>query len=234
MQLLSILIPVYNELPTVEELLSRVRGVELPANLAREIVMVDDGSTDGTVELLERLAAELSPEVKLILHEKNQGKGAALRTALTAAEGDILLIQDADLEYHPRDYPALLAPILEGEADVVYGSRFHGGAQRVLFFWHYLGNRALTFLSNLMSDLNLSDMETCYKVMRREAVEGMKLSSDRFGIEPELTAKLAKRKLRIYEVPVSYYGRTYAEGKKIGWRDGIAAVWAILRYNLLP
>jgi len=231
---LSIIIPVFNEVATVEELLLRVRRAELPDGLERQIILVDDGSTDGTVELLERLTAEDGVDVSLFRHGENQGKGAALRTGFAAADGDILLIQDADLEYHPRDYPALLAPILDGEADVVYGSRFHGGAQRVLFFWHYMGNRALTFLSNLLSDLNLSDMETCYKVMRREAIEGMTLSSDRFGIEPELTAKLAKRKLRIYEVPVSYYGRTYAEGKKIGWRDGFAAVWAIVRYNLFP
>jgi glycosyltransferase involved in cell wall biosynthesis len=231
---LSIIIPVFNEVATVEELILRVRRAELPEGLERQIVLVDDGSTDGTVELLERLTAEDGAAIKLIRHARNRGKGAALRTGFAAADGDILLIQDADLEYHPRDYPALLAPILDGEADVVYGSRFHGGAQRVMFFWHYMGNRALTFLSNLLSDLNLSDMETCYKVMRREAIEGLMLSSNRFGIEPELTAKLAKRRLRIYEVPVSYYGRTYAEGKKIGWRDGVAAVWAIVRYNLFP
>jgi glycosyltransferase involved in cell wall biosynthesis len=234
MDRLSIIIPVYNELATVEELLDRVRSAELPEGLSRQIVIVDDGSCDGTTELLERLKESWGDGVELLLHAENQGKGAALRTGFAAADGDIFLVQDADLEYHPRDYQALLAPILEGEADVVYGSRFHGGAQRVLLFWHYLGNRALTFLSNLLSDLNLSDMETCYKVMRREALDGIKLRSNRFGIEPELTAKLAKRKLRIYEVPVSYYGRTYAEGKKIGWRDGVAAVWAILRYNLLP
>ncbi len=231
---LSIVIPVYNELPTVEELLRRVRGAALPAEVERQIVIVDDGSTDGTAELLARLVEGMEDEVELVRHPENRGKGAAVRTGFAKADGDILLIQDADLEYHPRDYPALLGPILDGEADVVYGSRFHGGPQRVLFFWHYLGNRALTFLSNLMSDLNLSDMETCYKVMRREAIEGMELRSNRFGIEPELTAKLAKRKLRIFEVPISYYGRTYAEGKKIGWRDGIAAAWAILRYNLFP
>ncbi|MDH3403785.1 MAG: glycosyltransferase family 2 protein [Acidobacteriota bacterium] len=228
---LSIVIPAYNEVRTVEELLRRVREAELPAGLERQIVVVDDGSTDGTSELLERLR---TPGMELIRHEENRGKGAALRSGFARADGDILLVQDADLEYHPRDYPALLAPILDGEADVVFGSRFHGGPQRVLFFWHYVGNRALTLLSNLLSDLNLSDMETCYKVMRREAIAGLELSSNRFGIEPELTAKLAKRKLRIFEVPISYYGRTYEEGKKIGWRDGVAAAWAIVRYNLFP
>ena len=211
-----------------------MRTADLPPGVERQIVVVDDGSSDGTAELLTRLVESAEGAIELVHHEQNRGKGAALRTGFARADGDILLIQDADLEYHPRDYPALLAPILDGEADVVYGSRFHGGAQRVLFFWHYLGNRALTFLSNLLSDLNLSDMETCYKVMRREAIEGMDLRSNRFGIEPELTAKLAKRKLRIFEVPISYYGRTYADGKKIGWRDGIAAAWAIVRYNLFP
>jgi glycosyltransferase involved in cell wall biosynthesis len=231
---LSIVIPVFNELPTVEELLRRVRAADLPPGVERQIVIVDDGSSDGTAELLARIIGEGEGGVELVRHEENRGKGAAVRTGFANSDGDILLIQDADLEYHPRDYGALLAPILDGEADVVYGSRFHGGPQRVLLFWHYLGNRALTFLSNLLSDLNLSDMETCYKVMRREAIEGMELRSNRFGIEPELTAKLAKRKLRIFEVPISYYGRTYAEGKKIGWRDGVAAAWAIVRYNLLP
>jgi glycosyltransferase involved in cell wall biosynthesis len=231
---LSIVIPVFNEAATVEEILSRVWQARLPDGVQRQVVVVDDGSTDGTKELLQRVCSTYDGDVRLILHERNSGKGSAVRTGFAAADGDILLVQDADLEYHPRDYPALLAPILDGEADVVYGSRFHGGPQRVLLFWHHLGNRALTFLSNLLSDLNLSDMETCYKVMRREAIAGMELRSKRFGIEPELTAKLARRKLRIFEVPISYYGRTYAEGKKIGWRDGVAAVWAILRYNLLP
>jgi glycosyltransferase involved in cell wall biosynthesis len=231
---LSIVIPVYNERGTIEEILSRVRAADLPGGLERQIVIVDDASDDGTAEVLESIREAANDDLELLRHSENRGKGAALRTGFGSADGDILLVQDADLEYHPRDYPSLLAPILDGEADVVYGSRFHGGPQRVLLFWHYLGNRALTFLSNLLSDLNLSDMETCYKVMRREALDGMELKSNRFGIEPELTAKLAKRKLRIFEVPISYYGRTYAEGKKIGWRDGIAAVWAILRYNLLP
>jgi glycosyltransferase involved in cell wall biosynthesis len=169
---------------------------------------------------------------RLVEHQVNQGKGAAIRSGFAAATGDLLLIQDADLEYDPREYPRLLGPILEGEADVVYGSRFAGGPHRVLFFWHYLGNRFLTTLSNMLTDLNLSDMETCYKVFRAEVLEGVELRSNRFGIEPELTAKVARRGARIWEVPISYRGRTYAEGKKIGWRDGFAAIWAILRYNL--
>ena len=172
--------------------------------------------------------------MRLIEHTKNQGKGAALRTGFESVTGDIVLVQDADLEYNPRDYPVLLQPILDDEADVVYGSRFLGGPHRVLFFWHYLGNQFLTMLSNMMTDLNLSDMETCYKVFRTDVLRNMKLYSNRFGIEPELTAKVAKAKVRIYEVPISYHGRTYAEGKKIGWKDGVSAIWAILRYNLGP
>lgn len=233
---LSVVIPAYNERSTVHELLRRVAEAPLPDGMGREIVVVDDGSTDGTRELLQELAADEDPmPFRLILHPENLGKGAAVRSGLAAGEGDILLIQDADLEYDPREYPTLLGPILEGEADVVYGSRFVGGRpHRVLFFWHSLGNRFLTTLSNMLTDLNLSDMETCYKVFRREMFDGVTLYSNRFGIEPELTAKMAKRGARIYEVPISYRGRTYAEGKKIGWKDGVSAIWAILRYNLLP
>ena len=168
------------------------------------------------------------------MHPENRGKGAALRSGFDQAAGDIILVQDADLEYNPRDYPVLLQPILDGEADVVYGSRFLGGPHRVLFFWHSVGNRLLTTMSNMLTDLNLSDMETCYKVFRAEVLKKLTLHSNRFGIEPELTAKVAKARVRIYEVPISYHGRTYAEGKKIGWRDGVSAIWAILRYNLFP
>jgi glycosyltransferase involved in cell wall biosynthesis len=230
---LSIVIPAFNERPTVETLLERVASAALPDSLEREIIVVDDGSADGTRELLRRLEAAGDPPFRLVEHAANRGKGAALRTGFERATGDIVLVQDADLEYDPRDYPALLRPILDDEADVVYGSRFLGGPHRVLFFWHYVGNRFLTTLSNMFTDLNLSDMETCYKVFRREILKGLELRSDRFGIEPELTAKVARTGARIYEVPISYHGRTYAEGKKIGWRDGFAAIWAILRYNLL-
>ncbi len=228
----SIVIPAYNEARTVEELLRRVARAPLPEGLEREIVLVDDCSTDGTRDLLRELARRGDPPFRLVEQPVNQGKGAALRRGFAAATGDVILIQDADLEYDPRDYPTLLAPILEDEADVVYGSRFLGGPHRVLFFWHTVGNRFLTVLSNVFSDLNLSDMETCYKVFRRPLLEGMPLRSNRFGIEPELTAKFARRRARIYEVPISYHGRTYSEGKKIGWRDGFAAIWAIVRYNL--
>jgi len=232
---LSVIVPAYNERATVEQLLRRVAEAPLPAGVEREIVVVDDGSTDGTRELLGELAERAEPApFRLVLHERNRGKGAAVRTGLAAGAGDVLLIQDADLEYDPREYPRLLQPILDGEADVVFGSRFLGGPHRVLFFWHYLGNRFLTTLSNMLTDLNLSDMETCYKVFRREVLDGVDLRSNRFGIEPELTAKVARRGARIFEVPISYRGRTYAEGKKIGWKDGVAAIWSILRYNLLP
>jgi glycosyltransferase involved in cell wall biosynthesis len=232
---LSIVIPAYNECATVRELLLRVTEAPLPGGVERELVVVDDGSTDGTRELLRELAARGDPgPFRLVEHEVNRGKGAAIRSGFAAAEGDLVLIQDADLEYDPRDYPRLLQPILEDEADVVFGSRFLGGPHRVLFYWHSLGNRFLTTLSNMLTDLNLSDMETCYKVFRREVLAGLELRSDRFGIEPELTAKVARRGARIFEVPISYRGRTYAEGKKIGWRDGFAAIWAILRYNLGP
>jgi glycosyltransferase involved in cell wall biosynthesis len=233
MPTLSVVVPVYNERATVAELLRRVAAAPLPDGLALEVLAVDDGSTDGTRELLRELAAAGEPPFRLVEQPENRGKGAAIRRGFAEATGDVLLIQDADLEYDPRDYPTLLGPILEGEADVVYGSRFLGGPHRVLFFWHYVGNRFLTTLSNMFTDLNLSDMETCYKVFRREVLAGLELRSNRFGIEPELTAKVAKRRPRIYEVPISYRGRTYAEGKKIGWKDGFAAIWAILRYNLL-
>lgn len=232
MPLLSIVVPAYNERATVAELLDRVAAAPLPPGVEREIVVVDDHSTDGTRELLRELAGRGSPAFRLVEQERNQGKGAALRAGFAAATGELILIQDADLEYDPRDYPRLLQPILDGEADVVYGSRFLGGPHRVLFYWHYLGNRLLTTLSNMLTDLNLSDMETCYKFFRRELLAGLTLRSNRFGIEPELTARFAQRRARIYEVPISYHGRTYAEGKKIGWRDGFAAIWAILRYNL--
>jgi glycosyltransferase involved in cell wall biosynthesis len=198
----------------------------------KEIVVVDDASTDGTDKVL---SSAIEPRVaKVIRHEINRGKGAALRTGFAAATGDIVLVQDADLEYDPRDYPRLLQPILENRADVVYGSRFSGGeSHRVLYFWHWVTNKMLTLLSNMLTDLNLTDMETCYKAFRREILEQIRIEEDRFGVEPEITAKVAKLGCRIYEVGISYSGRTYAEGKKIGWRDGVRAVWCIFKYNLL-
>ena len=230
---LSIVIPCFNERDTIHDILGRVRAVRLK-DWRKELIVVDDGSSDGTRERLAEL--ETAPETaidRLILHERNQGKGAALRTGIAAATGDFILIQDADLEYDPDEYPLLLGPIERGNADVVYGSRFQGhGPHRVLFFWHYLGNRFLTLLSNMLTDLNLTDMETCYKVFRGEVIRDLVLTSDRFGFEPEVTAKVARRGCRVYEVPISYHGRTYAEGKKIGWRDGVEAVWSILKYNL--
>jgi glycosyltransferase involved in cell wall biosynthesis len=227
-QRLSILIPVFNEVKTVEEILRRVHAADA-CGLEKEIVLVDDASTDGTTDILKKLPPLAS--VKIVSHPLNRGKGAALRTALEHATGDIILIQDADLEYDPSDYPNLLRPILDHRADVVYGSRFTGGTHRVLLFWHYIANRLLTLLSNMLCNLNLTDMETCYKVFRRQCVEGLKLTSDRFGIEPELTAKLARRRYRFYETGINYSGRDYAEGKKIGWKDGLAALWFILRYR---
>ena len=231
---LSVVIPAYNEEATVETLLRRVHGAPVPAGVELEMVVVDDGSQDGTREVLRRLDAADELPMVYVEHEENQGKGAAVRTGFRHASGDIVLVQDADLEYDPREYPVLLQPILDDLADVVYGSRFLSGPHRVLFFWHSVGNRFLTLLSNMMTDLNLTDMETCYKVFRAEVLQGMDLRSNRFGIEPEVTAKVAKGKWRVYEVPISYHGRTYAEGKKIGWKDGVSAIWAILRYNLLP
>jgi glycosyltransferase involved in cell wall biosynthesis len=228
----SIVVPAFNERERVEELLRRVAAAPLPGGLEREILVVDDGSTDGTRELLRSIAARGEWPLRPFEQSENRGKGAALRRGFAEADGDVVLIQDADLEYDPREYPGLLAPILAGEADAVFGSRFLGGPHRVLFFWHTVGNRFLTMASNMFSNLNLTDMETCYKVFRRSLLDGMPLRSNRFGIEPELTAKLARRKARIYEVPIAYHGRTYAEGKKIGWKDGFAALWAIVRYNL--
>jgi len=230
---LSVVIPVFNEAPTIERLLGRVLGAPLPEGVTLEVVVVDDASTDGTRDQLRQLREAGRLAFRLVEHPVNQGKGAALRSGFAQVSGDIVLVQDADLEYHPNEYPKLLQPILDGEADVVYGSRFSGGPQRVLFFWHYVGNRLLTLMSNMFTDLNLSDMETCYKVFRREVLDKLSLRSNRFAIEPEITAKIAKQKARIFEVPISYYGRTYAEGKKIGWKDGVVAVWAIVRYNLL-
>jgi glycosyltransferase involved in cell wall biosynthesis len=223
---LSVIIPVYNEKNTVLELLRRVEAV--PLSLDKEIIVVDDFSTDGTREVLGGLGR---PDIKVLFHAKNMGKGSALRTGFSEATGDIVLIQDADLEYDPAEYPGLLAPILDGRADVVYGSRFLGGPHRVLFFWHSVGNRFLTNISNMVTNLNLTDMETCYKVFRGDVLRKMSLKSRRFGFEPEVTVKVARLKCRIYEVPISYAGRDYGEGKKITWKDGLAALWHILRYR---
>ena len=223
---LSIVIPVYNEKNTLHTLLTRVEAVDYD----KEIVLVDDCSTDGTREIVE--SYKNKKEFTVAMHPHNQGKGAALRTGFAHASGDIIIIQDADLEYDPRDYGKLLEPILDGRADVVYGSRFLGGPHRVLFFWHYLGNMALTLLSNITTNLNLTDMETCYKVFTRQVLNSIDLKCNRFGFEPEFTSKVAKQKFRIYEVPISYSGRDYAEGKKIGWKDGVAAIWFIIRFRL--
>lgn len=223
---LSVVIPVYNERETVERLLRLVR--EVPLWL--EVIVVDDGSTDGTRDLLPDLEGTLIDT--LVMHEQNRGKGAALRTGFKHATGDVVVVQDADMEYDPREFPLLLRPILAGKADAVYGSRFLGGPHRVLFFWHSIGNRVLTLLSNMFTDLNLTDMETCYKMVRRELLHSLPLSANRFGIEPELTARLAQAEARIYELPISYDGRSYAEGKKIGWKDGVSALWSIVKYNL--
>ena len=227
MPLLSVVIPVYNERATLEELVRRVQAVPIE----KEIIVVDDGSTDGTREILARSPMG-SPEIRVLLQDANRGKGAALRRGFREARGAIVLVQDADLEYDPADYPQLLAPIERGVADVVYGSRFLGGPHRVLLFWHYLGNRALTTLSNVFTNLNLSDVWTGYKVFRAEVLHGLDLREDRFGFEAEVTAKIARGRWRVYEVPIAYHGRTYAEGKKITWKDGVRGVWVTLRYGV--
>ena len=225
---LSIVIPVYNEAATISKIVDLVRSVDV--GLEKDILLVDDCSRDGTREVLEKLG-QAGADLKVLFHAVNQGKGAALRTGFGAATGDVVLIQDADLEYDPKEYPRLLQPILEGHADVVYGSRFlGGGAHRVVFYWHYLGNRLLTTLSNMTTNLNLTDMEVCYKVFKREVIQSIPLKENRFGFEVEITAKIARRKLKIYEVPISYYGRDYSEGKKIGWKDGFSALRCIVKY----
>ncbi|MCG6982249.1 MAG: glycosyltransferase family 2 protein [Deltaproteobacteria bacterium] len=223
---ISVVIPVYNEVETIKEIVSRVQAVESE----KEIIIVDDYSTDGTREHLREIN-QGDENVAVLYHDHNQGKGAALRTGFQAVTGDVVIIQDADLEYDPREYPLLLAPIVDGRAEVVYGSRFLGGPHRVLFFWHYVGNKFVTLLSNMFTNLNLTDMETCYKVFKREVLDEITVKSNRFGFEPEFTAKIAKRGYRIYETPISYSGRTYEEGKKIGWKDGVKAVFAIFWFR---
>jgi len=225
---LSVIIPVYNERATLRHVVERV----LAAPLELEVICVDDGSQDGSREILDELQSQY-PQVQVFLQPQNMGKGAALRRGIQEATGEFVVIQDADLEYDPADYPLLLEPLIQGKADVVYGSRFLGAApHRVLYFWHSVGNRLLTLLSNCLTNINLTDMETCYKVFRRDAIQGIPIEEDRFGFEPEITVKVAKRRLRIYEVGISYWGRTYEEGKKIGWKDGVRAVWCLLKYSL--
>ena len=226
---LSIIIPCFNEMKTIQEIIQKVLDVQL--DFEREVVIVDDGSKDGTRDYLSELIGH--PDIKVIFHEQNRGKGAALRTGFENASGDILIVQDADLEYDPNEYPKLLQPILECKADVVYGSRFTGSeSRRVLYFWHSVGNRFLTLLSDFFTNLNLTDMEVCYKVFRRCVLDSIKLEEDRFGFEPEFTAKVAKSGFVVYEVGISYYGRTYEEGKKINWKDGFRAIYVILKYGL--
>ena len=225
--ILSIIIPCYNESKTILSLITAVKNSPVTN---REIIIVDDGSKDGTRDILNQLN---DPEVRIIFHSRNQGKGAALRTGFNEAKGDICIVQDADLEYDPQEFPIVIQPILDGKADVVFGSRFQSGRpHRVVYFWHRVGNGLLTLMSNLFTDLNLSDMETCYKAFRREVIQSVNIRENRFGFEPEVTAKISKMNIKIYEVGISYYGRTYDEGKKIGWKDGVRAVYCILKYNL--
>jgi len=224
---ISVVMPVYNECETIDKIVHRV----LDNIRDGELIIVDDFSKDGTREKLK--AFESYPNIKVVYHEKNQGKGAALRTGFLRVSGDIVIIQDADLEYDPREYKALLDPILDGRADVVFGSRFLGGPHRVLYFWHFVGNQILTLMSNALSNINLSDMETCYKVFKSEILKKIQFESNRFGFEPEFTMKVAKNKYRIYELPISYSGRSYEEGKKIGWKDGVAAIFTMLKYRFM-
>jgi glycosyltransferase involved in cell wall biosynthesis len=225
---LSVVMPIYNERATVRVVVERVLAVPLEI----ELLCVDDGSLDGSREILQELASA-TPQVRVFFQPQNMGKGAALRRGIQEATGNFVIIQDADLEYDPSEYPSLLGPLLEGKADVVYGSRFLGGGpHRVLYFWHSVGNWLLTLLSNCLTNINLSDMETCYKVFRREIIQSIPIEEDRFGFEPEITVKIAKRRLRIYEVGISYQGRTYEEGKKIGWKDGVRALWCLFKYSL--
>jgi len=227
---LSVVMAVYNEKNTIDEIIGRVLDSPV-APMEKELIIIDDCSTDGTREKLLSLPPDSC--IKVLYHEKNRGKGAALRSGFAAASGEIVLVQDADLEYDPNEYPKLIRPILDGKADVVYGTRFAGGqSHRVLYFWHYLGNKFLTLLSNAFTNLNLTDMETCYKVFRREVIQSIRLTEDRFGFEPEVTARVAAKRYRIYEVGISYSGRTYEEGKKIGWKDGVRTLWCILKHNL--
>lgn len=250
---LSVVIPVFNEIPYIKEIIHRVQAVDIES-VSKEIIIIDDYSSDGTREFLKSIVAKQTTQygksindsqfsfdidfdtsnIIIIFQEKNRGKGAALRRGFKEATGDVIIIQDADLEYDPNEYPKLIKLIQQGVADVVYGSRFLGGPHRVLYFWHYVGNKILTTLSNIFTNLNLSDIESCYKVFRREILDQISIKQNRFGVEPELTAKIAKIGCKIYEVPISYYGRTYEEGKKIGWKDGIKAIYVIIRYNLFP
>ena len=231
MHKLSIVIPVYNEIDTLEEILAQVKAVEL--KFEKEIILIDDYSTDGSRDLLKQIESQRESGVSIYYHSANKGKGAALRTGFQSVTGDVTIIQDADLEYDPKEYINLITPILENKADVVYGSRFAGGqAHRVVYFWHRVGNGFLTILSNIFTDLNLTDMETCYKAFRTKLIKNISIEENRFGFEPEITAKISKLDCRIFEVGISYYGRTYKEGKKIGWKDGVRAIWCIIKYGL--